>query len=95
MQYNSRKHNRRSIRSKGYDYIQSGYCFITICTDQKSCLFGAIANNKLNLNEFGQIAFTCWQAIPKHFSKIELDEFVIMPNHIHGILTINNIDCRG
>ena len=95
MQYDSKKHNRRSIRLKGYDYTQSGYYFITICTYQKSCLFGAIANNKLNLNKFGQIAFTCWQAIPKHFSKIELDEFIIMPNHIHGILIVTYNNGRG
>ena len=95
MQYDLEKHNRRSIRLNGYDYTQFGYYFITICTHQKSCLFGAIANNKLNLNKFGQIAFTCWQAIPEHFPKIELDSFVIMPNHVHGILIITYNSGRG
>ena len=95
MQYDPTKHNRRSIRLKGYDYTQSGYYFITICTHQKSCLFGAIVNNKSNLSKFGQIAFACWQAIPEHFSRIELDRFVVMPNHVHGILIMTNDDGRG
>ena len=93
MRYDSEKHNRRSIRLKGYDYTQSGLYFITICTDQKQCLFSAIAESKLILNDFGNIASECWRAIPQHFPKIELDEFVIMPNHIHGILIMT--DRRG
>lgn len=94
MRYNSAKHNRRSIRLKGYNYNQAGLYFITICTYQKQCLFGSILDKQLVLTSFGKIASKCWQAIPKHFPKIELDEFVIMPNHIHGIL-IMTIDGRG
>jgi putative transposase len=90
MKYNPEKHHRRSIRLKGYDYTQSGWYFITICTHQKSCLFSAIANRQLILNQFGYVASECWQAIPKHFSGVELDEFIIMPNHIHGILIMIN-----
>lgn len=100
MKYDSAKHHRRSIRLKKYDYTQSGWYFIIICTEQKRCLFGAIANKQLILNEFGNIASNCWQAIPEHFPKIKLDEFVIMPNHVHGILIVTNnsaddINCRG
>jgi len=95
MQDDSAKHNRRSIRLKGYDYTQSGYYFITICTERRSCLFGAIDNQKLTLTEFGQIAFAYWQAIPEHFPRIELDRFVIMPNHVHGILIMNDEKGRG
>ena len=90
MRYDPTKHNRRSIRLKGYDYTQSGWYFITICTYQKHCLFSAIANSQSILNKFGKIASECWLAIPQHFSTIELDEFVVMPNHIHGILIITD-----
>ena len=90
MKYDPTKHNRRSIRLKGYNYAQPGYYFITICTDRKFCLFGAIANNQLHLNEFGRIAFACWQAIPEHFPRIKLDRFVVMPNHVHGILIMTD-----
>ena len=90
MKYNPAKHHRRSIRLKGYDYTRSGLYFITICTYQKQCLFGDILDKQLRLNDFGNTASECWQAIPKHFPKIKLDEFVIMPNHIHGILFITD-----
>jgi putative transposase len=90
MKYNPEKHHRRSIRLKGYDYTRSGGYFITICTHQKSCLFAAIANKQLVLNRFGHLASECWQAIPQHFPGVELDEFIVMPNHIHGILIMTN-----
>ncbi len=96
MKYNSDKHHRKSIRLKGYDYCRPGKYFITICTYQRECLFGEIIDGKTQLNEYGKIAANCWQAIPEHFPKIQLDLFVIMPNHIHGILMItdNNQDTK-
>ncbi|MGF1537774.1 MAG: transposase [Elainellaceae cyanobacterium] len=90
MKYNPDKHHRRSMRLKGYDYSSPGFYFITICTHQRLCLFGNVEGNKMHLNEFGQVVLDCWQAIPQHFCHIELDEFVIMPNHIHGIIIVNN-----
>lgn len=95
MRYDPAKHQRRSIRLKGYNYSKAGLYFITICTHHKQCLFGAIVNKQLTLNVFGEIARECWLSIPEHFSKIKLDEFVIMPNHIHGILILTDNDCRG
>jgi putative transposase len=81
--------NRRSIRLKGYDYTKKGANFITICTNEHECLFSSIENKRIVLNEIGKIAETCWLEIPKHFHGIELDEFIIMPNHIHGIIVAN------
>jgi REP element-mobilizing transposase RayT len=90
MNYDRAKHNRRSLRLKGYDYSSSGAYFLTICTHQRQCLFGEIVDREMQLNQFGNIASKFWQEIPAHFSKIELDGFVVMPNHIHGILVMNN-----
>ena len=77
--------NRRSIRLQGYDYSQAGAYFVTICTQNRECLFGEIVNGGMRLNAIGQIAADQWYAIPQRFADIELDEFVVMPNHIHGI----------
>ena len=88
MHYDLKKHNRRSIRLKGYDYTQPGAYFITICTHGGKCLFGKIVNRDMILNDAGRTAEKCWQDIPKHFPYIELDEFIIMPNHIHGIIWV-------
>ena len=88
MSYNPEIHHRRSIRLKDYDYTQEGAYFITICTKDKQCIFGDIKQGEMKLNLLGTIADECWQEIPQHFPHINLDVFVIMPNHIHGILWI-------
>ena len=86
--YNPDMHHRRSIRLKGYDYSQEGLYFITLCTQDRQCLFGDIATGEMNMNEAGKYAQQCWLEIPQHFPQIELHEYVIMPNHIHGIIEI-------
>lgn len=86
--YNPDKHHRRSIRLKGYDYSQEGLYFITICCQDRACLFGRIEDRKMVLNEAGKIAADCWNAIPEHFANVILHAYVIMPNHVHGILEI-------
>jgi putative transposase len=88
MPYDPNHHHRRSTRLKGYDYTQEGAYFITICTDRKQWLFGEIQNDVMLLNHYGQIASDCWTETPKHFPHVELDEFIIMPNHMHGIIVI-------
>lgn len=80
--------NRRSIRLKGYDYSQEGLYFITICCEDRICRFGKVVNGKMVLNETGKIAEACWVQIPQHFPNVVLHEYVIMPNHIHGIIQI-------
>ena len=83
-----RKCSRHSIRLKGYDYSQTGAYFVTICTRNRVCLFGKIENGKMLLNAARRIAEKCWLDIPCHFPDIRLDAFVIMPNHIHGVIII-------
>ncbi len=88
MKYDPERHHRRSVRIKGYDYAQAGAYFVTVCTHQRTCLFGTISDGQMRLNAVGQVATQCWQAIPNHFPNVRCDEFVVMPNHIHGILWI-------
>ena len=97
MKYNSEKHHRRSIRLKGYDYSQSGLYFITICVLNRHCLFGEIENDEMILNEYGKIAATEWINTESIRDNIRLHEYIIMPNHIHGIIEIidRKGDCRG
>lgn len=88
MKYNPNIHKRKSIRLKGYDYSQAGLYFVTICCFEKMHLFGEIIRGKMQLNTAGEIAKKCWLEIPQHFNNTKLHEFVIMPNHVHGIIEI-------
>lgn len=92
MAYNPIKHHRRSIRLKGYDYAQAGLYFITICTQNRVCLFGDVVNGEMMLNQYGQIAYNEWLKTPQIRNNVELGDFVIMPNHIHVIIRLL---CRG
>lgn len=82
-------HDRKSLRLKGYDYTRSGRYFITICTHQMRCIFGEVRNGCMILNEFGTIARDQWFQIPIRFPSVTLDEFIVMPNHIHGIIVLH------
>ena len=93
--YNPNIHHRRSIRLKGYDYAQAGLYFITICCQDRACLFGEIQNGEMVLNEYGTIAHNEWMKTHEIRTNVELGEFVIMPNHIHGIIKIMDIGGRG
>ncbi|MBU6324802.1 MAG: hypothetical protein KJS92_04880, partial [Bacteroidetes bacterium] len=88
MKYNPKIHHRKSIRKKGYDYAQKGLYFITICCQDRICRFGKVINGKMQLNAFGQIAHDEWMRTCKLRDNVELGEFVIMPNHMHGIIRI-------
>ena len=79
---------RKELRLKEYDYSQPGAYFVTICTKDRLNLFGEIVNEQMHLSAAGQIARRCWDELPDHFGSIELDQFVVMPNHIHGIIII-------
>lgn len=81
--------NRRSIRLKEFDYTTPWWYYVTICTDERKYSFGRIRNGKMELNLFGKIADECRQNIPAHFPQTEIDYYVIMPNHVHGIIIIN------
>jgi putative transposase len=80
--------NRKLNRLKNYDYSKGGYYFVTICTKNREDWFGKVENGKMHLNRFGEIAKDCWAKIPTHFQDVGTDEFSVMPNHVHGILTI-------
>lgn len=86
--FNPKIHHRRSIRLKGYDYTRPGYYFITVCVHQRKHWFGKIENGIMFPNAFGKIAAKEWQALSERFPQVELKEFVIMPNHMHGILVV-------
>jgi putative transposase len=83
-------HNRRSIRLNGYDYSRPGYYFITICIHNPTKrLFGDVVKGTMILNDAGKMVQRCWLEIPEHYRHVELDEFQVMPNHLHGIIVIN------
>ena len=90
-------HHRRSIRLEGHDYASEGGYFITIVTHNRNCLFGKIVDDEMELNDFGKIILREWYRTGKIRPKIELieDEFVVMPNHIHGIIWITDFTGRG
>lgn len=92
MTYDSQKYHRRSIRLKGYDYSQAGAYFITVCAQDRACLFGEMAGNQMRLNEAGRMILNEWNSLPVRFPTVELDEFGIMPNHVHGIIAIATAD---
>ena len=88
------KQHRRSIRLAGYDYCAAGSYFVTVCAAHKRCVFGKIENGALRLHPYGRIVEERWLALPEHFPHITLDEYVVMPNHFHGILIFHDVVCR-
>jgi len=87
-----KRRQRRSIRWVGHDYAQAGFYFVTICTHGHVSLFGRVMDNVMELNAAGRAVERSWRAIPTHFPQVELDAFVVMPNHVHGILIITPSD---
>lgn len=90
-QFDHREYNRRSIRLKEYDYSQPGMYFLTMCTKNRECLFGEVKNGEMVLNDFGEIAKKWWRNLENKFPNISLDEYKIMPNHLHGIINVRAI----
>jgi REP element-mobilizing transposase RayT len=90
MPYNPNIHHRRSIRLEGYDYSQAGVYFVTICCQNKICRFGKITDGEMVLSHIGIMADILWYEIKNHANNIELGEFVVMPNHVHGILILDD-----
>ncbi|MDO8750717.1 MAG: transposase [Dehalococcoidia bacterium] len=87
-------HHRRSIRLPKYDYSLPGAYFITICTFQRLPLFGEIANGEMRLTPHGHAAQDCWRSLADHFSIVTLDAFVVMPNHVHGVLLLTSVGAQ-
>jgi putative transposase len=86
--YDPDKHHRRSVRLKGYDYAQPGAYFLTVCTRDRECALGRIVDSEMTLSPIGETVRSNWDDMPVQFPGIGLDAFVVMPNHIHGIITI-------
>ena len=88
--------HRRSIRLRGYDYTQAGVYFITVCVKHRACLFGDVVGGVMRLNEAGQRVQSVWDDLPLHYPHLILDAFVVMPNHVHGIVVLkNDADDKG
>lgn len=88
MTFNPDIHHRRSIRLRDYDYSQMGAYFMTICTQNRECLFGSISDGRIQSTDYGEIVNECWNDLPNHYGYVVLDTFALMPNHVHGIIII-------
>ena len=82
-------HHRRSIRLKNYDYRSPGAYYVTLCTDQRRFLLGRVAGRTVELSVTGRMVNQLWLEMPHHYDGVELDQFQVMPNHIHGIIMLN------
>ena len=89
--YNPEIHHRRSIRLKGYDYSRAGAYFVTICIQDRTCLFGGINGGKMVLNDAGYMVQSIWNELPIHYPGVKIDQFIVMPNHIHGIIILSDV----
>ena len=92
MKYNPEIHHRKSMRLKHYDYAEMGAYFVTICTHDRVCLFGEVVDREMVLNAAGEMVKNYWMDIAKRFEGVERDEFIVMPNHFHGILFLVGAD---
>ena len=97
MTYDPHKHHRRSIRLPGYDYTQPGAYFVTFVAHDRECLFGDVVDGVMRLNAFGEIVRDEWfrTAVVRPYVMLDPDEFVVMPNHVHGIIWIVGAGDRG
>ena len=90
MTYNPDIHHRRSTRLRDYDYVQAGAYFVTICVQKHDCLLGDIHNGVMSMNDAGRMAESVWRGIPDRFPAVDLDAFVVMTNHVHGIVVLSD-----
>lgn len=91
MTYNPEIHHRKSCRLRGYDYAANGAYFVTLCTHGRECLFGEIGDGGMVLNDAGLMVAGWWANVVVHFPNVVLDEYIIMPNHFHGIVLLNPV----
>lgn len=90
MQDPSGKTRRRSLRLTGYDYAAAGYYFVTLCVQDRECLLAEIVDGRVILNEAGRMVDNVWTGLPQRYPGVAIDAYVVMPNHFHGIIIINN-----
>jgi len=79
---------RKETRLRGYDYARLGLYFVTICCHERAPVFGIVRDGRMRPNDLGGIVSRCWKAIPEHHGGVALDEFVLMPDHVHGLLAL-------
>lgn len=94
MKFNRDIHHRRSIRLQRYDYAQPGIYFVTLCAQQRKCIFGQIVDGAIDLSPIGQCAISAWQNLPDRFTNAQLDAHVVMPNHIHLLIQLTPVDAH-
>jgi len=92
--YNPKNHHRRSIRLPDYDYSQEGWYYVTLCVLGNKCIFGKLTDGQVQLYQYGRIVEDCWKWLAKQYTYVHLDEYVVMPNHLHGIIIIRR-DHKG
>ena len=85
-------HHRRSTRLRGHDYAETGAYFVTICTDDRACILGRIVDGGVSLSDAGRVVQTVWEGLPTSHPGVRIDQFVVMPNHVHGIIWLER-DC--
>jgi REP element-mobilizing transposase RayT len=95
MRYNPDLQHRRAIRLAGYDYSRPGAYYVTICTATRECLFGEVTDYEMRLNGLGCFVQRHWLSLPVHYANVKLDSFIVMPNHIHGIIRIADVATKG
>jgi REP element-mobilizing transposase RayT len=88
--------HRKSIRLSEYDYAHAGAYFVTLCASERRCLFGKVINDQVILSQYGEMVKECWEWLETHFDSVHLDAYVVMPNHIHGVILLSGFQtCRG
>ena len=90
MTYNPDVHHRRSIRLREYDYSSAGAYFVTLCVQGRECLFGSVVDGGMQLNEAGRTVEGAWRVLAERFPNVMVDECIVMPNHVHGIIVITD-----
>lgn len=90
MLYDSEREHRQSSRLPGHDYSSPGWYFVTICTHKRKSLFGSLTDDRIDLSAFGHLIEVSWHEIPEHFLSVEIDRFIVMPNHLHGIVFLDS-----
>jgi len=85
---------RKRMRLENYDYHRVGYYFVTVCTNNRACLFGKIQDQEMLLNDAGNMIYAAWKSLPNKYPNVELDEFIVMPNHVHAIVIIDILEAH-
>jgi putative transposase len=88
--YRHGRDGRRSIRLKDYDYSEQGAYFVTICAKNRECLFGQIVDTTMSVNKSGKLIRRIWDELPDRYTNLDLDAFILMPNHLHGIIVLTD-----